>query len=107
MKLMALMDIVVVPSRFEGFGLTAAEAMAAGKPVVASAVFGLKEVVVHEKTGFLFPSENTEMLAGYLQRLCSDSELRNKLGTDGKLRAESLFGMQPFTKKIAALYNPD
>ena len=46
MQLMAIMDIVVVPSRFEGFGLTAAEAMAAGKPVIASDTSGLKEVVI-------------------------------------------------------------
>ena len=46
MQLISIMDIVVVPSRFEGFGLTAAEAMSAGKPVVASDSFGLKEVVV-------------------------------------------------------------
>ena len=105
MRLMALLDIVVVPSRFEGFGLTAAEAMAAGKPLVASAVFGLKEVVIHEKTGLLFPPENTGLLATNLHRLCADSELRNKLGNEGRLRAESVFGMELFSKKISALYN--
>lgn len=105
MRLMAMMDIVVVPSRFEGFGLTAAEAMAAGKPVVASSVFGLQEVVIHEKTGLLFPPENTGSLATCLHRLCADPELRNKLGTEGRLRAESVFGMELFRKKISALYN--
>lgn len=104
MQLMAIMDVMVVPSRFEGFGLTAAEAMAAGKPVVASDVFGLKEVVIHNETGFLFPAENIEMLKDLLQRLCKDRNLRKKLGDNGQKRAESVFGMDLFSKKISALY---
>lgn len=104
MQLMAIMDIVVVPSRFEGFGLTAAEAMAAGKPVVASDIFGLKEVVIHEETGFLFPVENTEMLKDLLQRLYKERNLRKKLGDKGQKRAELMFGMDLSRKKISVLY---
>ena len=61
MQLMSLMDIVVVPSRFEGFGLTAAEAMAMGKPVVASDTSGLKEVVINDETGILFPVDEVQL----------------------------------------------
>jgi glycosyltransferase involved in cell wall biosynthesis len=104
MQLIAIMDMVVVPSRFEGFGLTAAEAMAAGKPVVASDVFGLKEVVIHNETGFLVPVENAELLKDLLQRLCNDQYLRNKLGNNGQNRAESVFGVDLFSKKISGLY---
>lgn len=105
MQLAAIMDIVVVPSRFEGFGLSAAEAMAAGKPVVASDVFGLKEVVIQKETGLLFQVENTEMLKDQLKVLCKDQDLRNKLGYYGQKRAESVFGMDLFYKKISALYD--
>jgi len=105
MQLMAIMDVVVVPSRFEGFGLTAAEAMAAGKPVVASDVFVLKEVVIHNKTGFLFPIENSALLHEHLKRLCNDQNMRQMLGDNGQKRADIVFGMDLFRRKVSALYN--
>ena len=104
MQLIAIMDVVVVPSRFEGFGLTAAEAMAAGKPVVASDVFGLKEVIVHNVSGFLFPVENTDLLKDLLLKLCNSQVPRKMLGDSGQKRAESVFGIDLFNKKISALY---
>ena len=67
-----IMDVVVVPSLFEGFGLSAAEAMAAGKPVVASNIDGLKEVVDHEKTGYLVPVGESKIIATYLLELLSN-----------------------------------
>lgn len=104
MQQMALMDVVVVPSRFEGFGLTAAEAMAMGKPVVASDVFGLSEVVTDGQTGFLFPSEDTETLASCLVRLCNDPDLRLTMGTNGKAKAGKLFELSVFKRKTLGLY---
>lgn len=104
MQQMASMDVVVVPSRFEGFGLTAAEAMAMGKPVVASEVFGLSEVVTDGQTGFLFPSEDTETLATCLVRLCTDPDLRLTMGTNGKAKAEKLFELSVFKRKTLGLY---
>jgi len=104
-ELMSIMDIVVVPSRFEGFGLSAAEAMAAGKPVIASNTSGLKEVVSNNETGIFVPVDNSNALKNAMMKLISDPQLRNKLGNAGKTRVNENFSMEIFTKKIHALYN--
>jgi len=104
-KLMAAIDIFVVPSRFEGFGLTAAEAMAAGKPVIASAIFGLKEVVTDNETGILFPVNNVVALKSAIRRLLDNPELREKFGKAGKERVNSDFSAELYFSKIRALYN--
>jgi glycosyltransferase involved in cell wall biosynthesis len=104
-QLTRLIDIVVVPSRFEGFGLSAAEAMAAGKPVVASDSFGLKEVVINEETGLLFPAGNSGILKNHLLRLCKDQSLRNTYGENGRKRCESVFGVDKFRRKMGSLYS--
>ena len=103
-QLMGIMDIVVVPSRFEGFGLTAAEAMAAGKPVIASETSGLKEIVINDETGILFPVDNIQALEGAIKCLINDTKLRKRFGNAGKSRAETNFSLDLFRKKIKTLY---
>lgn len=105
MQLMSLLDIVVIPSRFEGFGLTAAEAMAAGKPVVASDTSGLKEVVINDETGILFPVDEAQALKIALERLIREPNLRERLGNAGRERVISNFSLELFSKKIKALYS--
>jgi glycosyltransferase involved in cell wall biosynthesis len=104
-SLISVMDIFVVPSRFEGFGLTAAEAMAAGKPVVASDIFGLKEVVRDNETGILFPVNDIVALMSALRRFLDDPDLREKYGKAGRERAAAIFSTELYTLKIKALYN--
>ncbi len=104
MELISIMDIVVVPSRFEGFGLTAAEAMTAGKPVVASDSFGLKEVVANNKTGLIFRTNDPMDLSEKLKHLLLNPELCVKYGEEGYKRVKSLFDLEIFSKKISALY---
>ena len=100
----AVMDVVVVPSRFEGFGLTAAEAMAAGLPVVASNVDGLCEVVKHEETGYLVPPENSELLADRIIDLLADPDKAVDMGQAGRERAEHYFSMVQFSDAILKVY---
>lgn len=100
--LMKGMEIVVVPSRFEGFGLTAAEAMAAGKAVVASDVDGLREVV--GDAGVLVPAENPAALTVALKRLLADANERAALGRKARERAEKLFAPEMFRQKILECY---
>ena len=100
--LMATMDIVVVPSRFEGFGLTAAEAMAAGKPVVASDVDGLREVV--GDAGVLVPAGDASALAAALARLANDAAARAALGRKARERVENNFSLESFRQKLLACY---
>jgi glycosyltransferase involved in cell wall biosynthesis len=102
--IMSVMEIVVVPSRFEGFGLTAAEAMAAGKPVIASDNFGLKEVVTDNETGLTFKTEDIYDLKEKLKILLNDPLLCRKYGAAGQERAEKLFDISVFNSRIARLY---
>ncbi len=73
-------EIVVVPSHYESFGMVALEAMACGKPVVASETGGLAFLVKDGETGFHVPAANPNALADRLMELMQDDELRSKLG---------------------------
>jgi glycosyltransferase involved in cell wall biosynthesis len=73
-------DFAVVPSHWESFGLSAAEAMASGLAVVASAVGGLTDYMVDGENGLLTPAQNPEALATSIQRLVDDPVLRARLG---------------------------
>jgi glycosyltransferase involved in cell wall biosynthesis len=72
--------VVACPSHREGFGVVCAEAMAHGRPVVASAVGGLLDLVSHEQTGLLVPPRNVRALQAALERLLLDRDLRRSLG---------------------------
>lgn len=76
--------VVVCPSRSEGFGIVCAEAMAHSKPVVASAVGGLVNLVEHERTGLLVPPRDPVALRAALDRLLADKDLRLRLGAAGR-----------------------
>lgn len=90
LALYAQSAVVVVPSIWEEpFGLVAVEGMAARKPVVASRVGGLSEIVRHEKTGLLFTSLDVSELAGHLTRLLDDPGLCMRLGNEGRRVVES------------------
>lgn len=87
--LYARADICVVPSSWdEPFGIAAAEAMAAGRPVCASRTGGLQDIVLHGETGFLFDREDDAGLAAHLARLLEDEGLRTSMGAAGRRRAE-------------------
>jgi glycosyltransferase involved in cell wall biosynthesis len=79
--------VVVVPSRREGYGVVAREAMARGRPVVASAVGGLLDAVEDGVTGVLVPPGDVAALRASLERLLEDRDRRVALGTAGRERA--------------------
>jgi len=86
------MDICVVPSLWEEpFGMVAVEAMASGKPVIASRAGGLSDSVKDSVTGFHFPPGDSNALAEKLNILLDDSSLREKMGRAGRERVERLF----------------
>ncbi len=81
-------DLFILSSRrAEALGIVNLEAMAAGKPVIASRVGGIPELVIDGKTGILVESENIGDLAMAIEKLCSDAELRQRLGNAGRERA--------------------
>jgi D-inositol-3-phosphate glycosyltransferase len=102
--LLAGAAVVAVPSRREGFGLVAAEAMAHGKPVVASAVGGLLDLVVDGETGLLVPPGDVPALRAALDRLLSDPTLRRGLGSAGRERAVRLLAWETVLDATVAGY---
>jgi len=103
-RLYGIMDIVVVPSLFEGFGLVAAEAMAAGKPVVASNVDGLAEVVVDGVTGILVPPGASERIAAAIITLLERPELAKSMGQKGYTKVKQNFSLQQFKANMIDAY---
>ena len=85
-QLYAAADAVVMPSRWEGFGLVALEAMAAGAPLIASDVPGLRDVV--GDAGILVPPGDVPELAAAIQRVLGDTALRADLSRRGRIRAQ-------------------
>lgn len=102
--LLAACDVFVLPSRREGLGVAALEAMAARRPVVASAVGGLQEIVVEGRSGLLVPPDDAEALAAALARLLRDGELRHRLGAAGPERIREGFLAEQMVKSYVELY---
>jgi glycosyltransferase involved in cell wall biosynthesis len=84
-------EVLVLPSRMEPFGIVLIEAMACKKPVVATAVGGIPEIVEHEITGILVEPENPQALAAGLQRVLTDGDLRRTIAQNGHFRAMERF----------------
>lgn len=102
--LLAACDVFVLPSRREGMGVAALEAMGAGRAVVASQVGGLGEAVVDGRTGLLVPPEDAPALARALQRVVSEPELRERLGEAGPGRVAEGFLAEQMVSAYERLY---
>ncbi|MCD4830169.1 MAG: glycosyltransferase [Candidatus Cloacimonetes bacterium] len=103
-SLMCAHDIFCTSSRWEAFGLVHLEAAAAGAPVVATAVEGVPEVVMHEQTGLLTPPEDPEAMAAAIVRLAEDADLRKRLGENGALCAPREFPLDKFIEGYHSIY---
>jgi len=102
-KVMTGLDVFVLSSNYEGFGLVLLEAMRAGKPVLATEVSAIPEVVDNETTGILVPPKNPEMMAKAMKRFMT-KETRWRMGNAGKIRAREQFGMSRMVKETQEVY---
>jgi glycosyltransferase involved in cell wall biosynthesis len=89
--LLARAVALVVPSTYEGMPLVVLEAMASAKPVIASRVSGIPEVVVEGETGWLVDPEDPAALAGVLEEALADAEEGRRRGRAGQLRAQQRY----------------
>lgn len=102
---MNAVTIVVMPSRWrEPFGMIALEAMQMARPVIASRVGGLAEVVVDDETGILFENENSAALASAIAYLLEHREVTRAMGTRGRVRAQEKFSMKQFADEYEDIY---
>ena len=103
-RLYARAAVVACPSRREGFGVACLEAMAHGRPVVASAVGGLKDLVVDGETGLLVPPGDPAALRAALKLVLGDPKLRSEFGAAGRERARQRFSWDAVTDSTIAAY---
>ncbi len=103
-RYLASFDIFVLPSLWEGLPMSVLEAMAAGKPVIATAVSGTSEVVMEGETGFLIEPKDVAQLADRLSRLVRDAELRHRMGSAGRDRVTEHFSAEGMVRTSEAIY---
>ncbi len=96
--------VCVFPSRWEGFGLAAAEAMACGKPVVLSDTSGFREIGAHDVNGLFVKSDDPEALAETINVLLRDSRLRQRLGAAARNTALTRFHSAAVGRSMLKIY---
>jgi len=104
MRVIAGSDLVLIPSREEGFSLVAVEAALLERPVVATTAGGLPETVVDGQTGLLVQPGALSAMAAAIQLLLDDPGARMSMGQHARQRALNSFGMERFVADIAAMY---
>ena len=97
-------DIFVLSSDYEGLPLSILEAMSAGLPVGSTNVGGVKEAVVHDKTGFLVERGNSKALAEKITALIDDRALRQRFSENGLNRYDRYFGLKKMCDSTLQVY---
>jgi len=101
---LSMMDVFVLPSHHEAFGLAIVEAMAMGRPVVASRVGGIPTIVDDGVTGLLVPPNDPDALARALGQMLDDPERRRAMGSAGHARYEREFTMDRVAREVESVY---
>lgn len=102
-SLMRCVDLVVLPSREESFGLVLVEAGALNRPVIATRTQGPTEIVVDGETGYLVDIDNDEQLAEKIETLLNNEHERQRMGTAASLRVQELFSAARNARKVERL----
>lgn len=103
-RILAMLDVFVLPSLSEGLSMAILEAMIAGKPVVATQVGGNPELVLAGETGYLVPPQDSRALALSLTTLLMNREQALQFGMKGKSRAEGQFSLRTMVQAYQSLY---
>ena len=103
-KILRMSDLVVIPSYYEGLPLVLLEAMAAGKPAVASRVYGLADTVMDGETGILVEPGSPEQIADAVVRLIDEPEVRVAMGSKARKLFEQRYTVNEFSNNMLELY---
>jgi glycosyltransferase involved in cell wall biosynthesis len=103
--LLACCEVFVLPSLFEGLPLSILEAMAAGKPVIASAIGGNDEIIAHGENGLLVPQADPAALAGAIRAVLSDPALARRLAEAGRSRVRREFAVETMVESVTRVYD--
>lgn len=102
---LALMDVFIFTSRWpEAFGLTLVEAMAAGKPVVATKTGAVPEVIRHNVEGWLIPPDDPSSMAEGITHLLRNRETASRFGREGQMRVREMFDLDHMVTEVEAVY---
>jgi len=104
-EITGIFDIAILASFFEGLGRVLLEAMVLRKPVVATNVGGIPEVVQDGLNGFLVPPGDSQALAKAIIRLLKDKELRQKMGEEARKKIDERFSAEKMVDEIEKVYN--
>jgi glycosyltransferase involved in cell wall biosynthesis len=105
--LLRLFDVYAMSSRWEGVGRALTEAMFVGLPIVATPVYGVKEVIRHEQTGLLVPTGDAAALAAAVERLVRDRVLATRLGAAARETALALMDGRRMVTALDDLYHQE
>jgi L-malate glycosyltransferase len=97
-------DLFFLPSETESFGLAALEALSCKVPVIATAVGGLPEVVIHGENGFLHAVGDVEGMAASALKLLADEPMRKAFGEAGRRRSVEVYGQEPIVARYRSIY---
>ncbi len=104
MQLLAQSNLLLHPSKYEGFGLAVAEAASLGVPAVTSDAPGLREAVIHGKTGFIHCTDDLEGMAASVIRLLTERDLHAAFASQAKLHAKNRFSPAVCQRDMISLY---
>ncbi|MCA1726346.1 MAG: glycosyltransferase [Actinobacteria bacterium] len=101
----AAFDVFCLPSYREGVPRSAIEAMASGRPVIATDIRGCREVVADGDTGLLIPTRDHAAIARAVRRLVADAALRDRMGGAGRARAVERFDERQVIERTLDVYD--
>ena len=104
-QLIAALELFVLSTHFEGLPLAVLEAMAQARPVVATAVDGLPEIIVDGETGFLVEHQNVEQLGASICNMLADPVRAASMGMAGRHRVQNEFSQEIFARNVRRIYD--
>jgi glycosyltransferase involved in cell wall biosynthesis len=103
-EILSSIDILVIPSLLEGFPMITLEGMAMKKPIIATAIDGIKEQIINGQSGILIPPSDPDAIAKAILRLSTDKEFTQNLGSEGRSRVEKEFTVERMVSETEEVY---